>query len=262
MRRSRTTFGRAFGPSRTRVVGSRAARSVGTALVLAVSVLGATGEGARAEAPAPDGRALYEAKCATCHQPDGTGSYLGPDITRAGLASVDFQVRTGRMPLEPDATRRAQQRLTPAEMEAIDDYVGRFVTGPPIPEVDVAAADVSAGQQLYALNCAACHQAVGAGGVLAYDVEVPPLENSGPTEVAEAIRTGPGQMPVFGPQTLSPQAVGDIAAYVQTLRDPADRGGFALGHLGPVPEGLAAWGIGLSVLVVITRRLGTREPSG
>ena len=37
-----------------------------------------------------------------------------------------------------------------------------------------------------------------------------------------------------------------------------DRGGLSLGHLGPVPEGLVALGIGLVACILVTRWLGTK----
>ena len=52
-------------------------------------------------------------------------------------------------------------------------------------------------------------------------------------------------MPVFGAQTLSDQQVSDVAAYVQYLHHPDDRGGLGLGHLGPIPEGFVGWVVGM-----------------
>jgi ubiquinol-cytochrome c reductase cytochrome c subunit len=65
-------------------------------------------------------------------------------------------------------------------------------------------------------------------------------------------------MPVFGPETLSDQQVSDIAAYVQYLHHPNDRGGFGLGHLGPIPEGFVGWVVGLGLLLLAARLIGTR----
>ena len=49
-----------------------------------------------------------------------------------------------------------------------------------------------------------------------------------------------------------------IARYVQTLRSPEDRGGNGLGHLGPIPEGLVAWLVGLLAILVVVRWIGER----
>jgi ubiquinol-cytochrome c reductase cytochrome c subunit len=63
---------------------------------------------------------------------------------------------------------------------------------------------------------------------------------------------------VFGPDTLSDQQISDIASYVQYLHHPNDRGGLALGHLGPIPEGFVAWVVGLGLLLLAARLIGTR----
>ena len=49
------------------------------------------------------GHALFLANCATCHGIDATGRDDAPSLVGVGAASVDFQVGTGRMPLERTA---------------------------------------------------------------------------------------------------------------------------------------------------------------
>ena len=70
------------------------------------------------------------------------------------------------------------------------------------------------GFSLFALNCAPCHTITGAGDALADGVTAPPLHGVTKTMVWEAIRTGPGNMPRFGPGTISPAQVVDIVGYV------------------------------------------------
>jgi len=41
-------------------------------------------------------------------------------------------------------------------------------------------------------------------------------------------------------------------------QNPDDRGGWALGHLGPVPEGIVTWLIGAAVLVATCMVIGKR----
>jgi ubiquinol-cytochrome c reductase cytochrome c subunit len=85
-------------------------------------------------------------------------------------------------------------------------------------------------------------------------------------EVAEAIRTGPSNMPVFGPDTLTDQQVNSIVRYVEYLRDPDHPGGEPLGLVGPITEGFVAILIGLGALMLITRWIEPRsmreEPQG
>ena len=66
-------------------------------------------------------------------------------------------------------------------------------------------------------------------------------------------------MPVFGPETLDDGQVASIVRYVSYLRNPDDRGGEPLGHVGPVPEGFVAWIIGLGTMLAVAYWIGTRD---
>ena len=79
-----------------------------------------------------------------------------------------------------------------------------------------------------------------------------------PTQIAEAVRIGPYLMPRFAPRQLSSSELDSIIRYVQYAKDPDDRGGWALGHLGPVPEGLVAWLLAGAVLVAVAVVIGRR----
>lgn len=115
------------------------------------------------------------------------------------------------------------------------------------------------GLQLFSLNCAQCHDASGSGGMLSNGNLVPSLSQATVTQAAEAMRVGPAPMPIFGAQQLSDQQVSAIANYVQYLRSPANRGGLGIAHFGPVPEGFVGIVIGLFIMLVATRLIGTRE---
>jgi ubiquinol-cytochrome c reductase cytochrome c subunit len=56
-------------------------------------------------------------------------------------------------------------------------------------------------------------------------------------------------MPTFGNGNLSPDEKRDVIAYLYSLREMPSYGGFGLGGLGPVPEGMAAWLLGIGLLV-------------
>ena len=64
--------------------------------------------------------------------------------------------------------------------------------------------------------------------------------------------TGPQNMPVFGDNQLSPDEKRDIIAYLQNLQNDPDPGGWGIGRLGPVPEGLVIFLIGMVALVFTT----------
>lgn len=223
------------------------------------------------------GRVLYLRDCAWCHGGSAEGTPRAPDLRQAprGSADVDFVLRTRRMPLRKpeDPMRRgaATTVYSAADRAAIVGYLRTLTgTGPEIPAVGAEpSAGLSHGAELYFANCAACHSSTGIGGTLsatpkgaeagAPESFVPPVTSSSRIEVAEAIRVGPGTMPLFGPETLSEDDVTAIAAYVQYLRSPADPGGLATGHIGPVSEGAVGWIIGLGLLVAVSRWIGTRS---
>ena len=66
-------------------------------------------------------------------------------------------------------------------------------------------------------------------------------------------------MPRFGEGELSDRDVASVARYVLATRSPDDRGGWGIGHVGPVPEGLVAWLVGMTAMLGIARLLGERN---
>jgi ubiquinol-cytochrome c reductase cytochrome c subunit len=173
---------------------------------------------------------------------------------------------TGRMPIA-DPEEQPGRAAVPYSREEIDElvsFVASFGAGPPIPGVDLSRGNLTEGAVLYEDNCAACHGSPGAGGALTNGLTAPPLHQSTPVQVAEAIRLGgaglrSGNMPKFGDDALTDQQVDAVAHYVDYLRDPDDRGGASLGHYGPIPEGFVAWAVGLLALVLAIRWIGTSD---
>ncbi len=166
--------------------------------------------------------------------------------------------RTDAAPLiSPDAQpERQPSKYDAATIAALEDYIATLVPGgPDVPHVDVAGADLAKGGELYRAQCAACHQWAGEGGALLHR-EAPPLGPANPTQLAEAVRIGPGTMPVFGDAALSDTEVADVARYVTSLDSPDDRGGEPLWHLGPVAEGAVGL-VALAALVGVVRLIGS-----
>ena len=267
------------GRSLGRVIGRAIGRVIGpVALVLGVGLATALGlsEPARAQVspPAPvaaglvaRGEFLYSEECQTCHQADGGGELsMGiPSLHGVGAAAVDFYLSTGRMP-EANLTRQAPRKpvsVDPADRAALIAYITTtWPGGPPIPMIDIAGGDLASGGDLFRTNCAACHGAVGAGAALAHGAFAPSLHKANPLQVAEAIRVGPGNMPVFDATTLTDVQVADIVTYVEYLHHPDDRGGAGLGHTGPIAEGLVGLLIGVAGSVGIATWVGHRtEPA-
>jgi ubiquinol-cytochrome c reductase cytochrome c subunit len=208
---------------------------------------------------AASGRALFLSSCATCHGMNAQGiPGRGPSLHGVGALAADFYLQTGRMPLP--APRAQPLRSSPAfpqsQIRALVAYVASF-GGPPIPVVRPAQGSLSDGQRLFGLDCAGCHTIQGQGGIVTGAI-APSLNQATPTQVAQAIRIGPYAMPRFGPEQLSAAEVNSIARYVQSIQHPLDRGGWGIGRIGPIPEGMVAWLLAAVALLLIARLLGER----
>jgi len=207
------------------------------------------------------GRQLFQIACTTCHGAAGEGvGDRGPSLVGVGAASADFYLSTGRMPLDRPRAQAERKRVaySAVQIRQLVAFVASLGPGPAIPRIPASAGDLADGNRLFANNCAPCHSSAGAGGALGHAVYAPPLNRATPTQTAEAMRIGPGAMPVFGPETLDDTQVASIVRYVEYLRQPEDRGGLGLGHLGPIPEGFVAWVIGLGAMLMAVRWIGTK----
>jgi len=210
----------------------------------------------------PAGQALFETFCSSCHGTDASGTSRAPNLVGLGPATVDFWVTTGRMPAEnPNAVQapRKPAKLTDKQALEIAAWVNSLdPSEPAIPHVNLKHANLSDGFNLFSLNCAACHTITGAGDALAYGTYAPSLRSATPTQVAEAIRTGPGNMPRFT-GNLTDKQVRDLVAYVtEKIQHPSNPGGFALGGVGPVAEGFVALLFGVGVLTLVAYWIGER----
>jgi ubiquinol-cytochrome c reductase cytochrome c subunit len=159
-----------------------------------------------------------------------------------------------RIGLQP---RRSQVTLDEGQIQALTAYVASLGPGPPVPHPHPERGDLSEGQHLFADHCAGCHQIVAEGGYVTGAVP-PPLEDATATQIAEAVRIGPNVMPRFSTRSISDGSLDSIIRYVEYAKHPDDRGGWALGHLGPVPEGLVTFFIAGAALVFTCMLIGKR----
>jgi ubiquinol-cytochrome c reductase cytochrome c subunit len=146
-----------------------------------------------------------------------------------------------------------------SQIRALVDYVASLGAGPAIPDVQVAGADLAQGRDLFITSCAACHGAGASGDSVGRGFVAPPLLGIDPVTVGEAIRTGPGAMPIFGPGQISDAELDSIAAYLIYLRDDAAPGGLTFGGTGPVVEGYVTWVVGMGLLMLAVRRIERRR---
>jgi ubiquinol-cytochrome c reductase cytochrome c subunit len=225
------------------------------------------------------GAQLYAGNCATCHgiagsgiehPRPGAGNVLGqgPPLRGIGPMFVDFYLRMGFMPLTNPRLEPEQSRVlfSDKEIRSLVAYVASLGPGLPIPHPDVrivggrieGTGTIADGLYQFTLNCAGCHQIVGRGGFVT-GARVPPLQGLTPTEIAEAVRIGPYLMPRFPPSQLSNYELDSLIKYVLSTRAPVNHGGWGIGNLGPIPEGIVAWWIAIPLLiglcVILAKRL-------
>src|SRR5664279_2162954 len=209
------------------------------------------------------GEALFAANCSTCHGAQALGTTRAPNLQGLGAGTVDFWVSTGRMPLADSsvqATRKPPRfnRLQTLELAAWVQSLTPGV-GVQIPVVNTNHADLEAGNTLFTLNCAACHTITGAGDALMDGAYAPSLHLATTTQVVEAIRSGPGNMPRFGSGNITNTEARDIAAYIHgVIQHPSNPGGFALGGIGPVGEGFVGLLLGVGILMLVCFWIGER----
>jgi ubiquinol-cytochrome c reductase cytochrome c subunit len=224
------------------------------ALVLAPSVRAQPG------GPVGQGKQLYGRYCLSCHGGNGAGiPGKAPRLQGVGALAADFYLRTGYMPLKEigPQPRRSRVLFSESEIRALVAYVASLAPGLPVPNPQPERGDLSQGRQLFTEHCAGCHQIVAQGGYVSGAV-APPLDRATPAQVAEAVRIGPYVMPRFSPRQISDAQLDSIVRYVEYAKHPDDAGGWAIGHIGPVPEGIVTWFIAASLLVAVCVVIGTR----
>jgi ubiquinol-cytochrome c reductase cytochrome c subunit len=218
------------------------------------------------------GAQLYAGNCASCHGISGQGvkkprpssgagdvTEGGPSLRGAGALAADFYLRTGYMPLRDPHEQPWRRRvlLSEREIRSLVKFVAALGPGPPIPNPAPATGNVAEGLHLFTQHCAGCHQVVAEGGYVT-NARVPRLKDPTPRQVAQAVRIGPYLMPKFSRKAISDRQLNSIIAYVQAAKKPDDRGGWGIGHVGPVPEGIVAWVVAAFALVGLCALIGER----
>lgn len=205
---------------------------------------------------AAEGQKIFAANCATCHGMTASGTAEGPSLYGVGAASVDFQMGTGRMPLAYQGPQGAQkpQQFTQEQINDVAAFVAALAPGPAVPAKSLleGTGDISRGGELFRINCAMCHNVAGAGGALTEGKFAPALKGVEARHIYEAMVTGPQNMPVFNDTNLTPQDKADIISFLKFQEKNDSVGGFDLGSLGPVSEGLFIWIFGLGAIVGVT----------
>jgi ubiquinol-cytochrome c reductase cytochrome c subunit len=210
-----------------------------------------------------EGQKLFEANCATCHGMGASGTQDGPSLVGVGAAAVDFQVGTGRMPMQmngPQAYKKPAQ-FNDTQTHQLAAYVASLGAGPAIPADEYLdeKGNAAEGGELFRVNCAMCHNAAAAGGALTRGKFAPALADVTGKHIYEAMATGPQNMPVFNDSNISPEGKRNIITFLKQIEANGSPGGADLGALGPVSEGLFVWIAGLGVIIAFTIWLTSRS---
>lgn len=217
------------------------------------------------------GSQLFAGNCASCHgiagsgiksPRPGAGNILGagPPLRGVGAIAPDFYLRTGFMPLSSIHDQPGPDRVefSDKEIRSLVAYVASLGSGPAIPHPDPAAGSLSIGMHLYTLHCAGCHQEQAEGGFVT-GARVPPLQGVTATQIAEAVRIGPYLMPRFSREQISDTDLNSIVKFVLSTNHHDDnRGGWRIGNIGPIPEGLVTWWIAAPLLILACMAMGRR----
>ncbi len=202
-----------------------------------------------------EGQQIFLKGCSSCHGLNAEGGAVAPSLIGVGAASVDFQVATGRMPMQ-DMSQQAMRKApvyNEEEVAALAAYVASLAPGPRAYTNEEITwerdGNTAEGGELFRNNCAMCHNFAGQGGALTKGKYAPSVMGVEPRHIYEAMITGPQAMPVFSDKIITPEEKLSIIKWIKAAESEPNLGGAALGRVGPVTEGLLIWTFGLGLLI-------------
>ncbi|MFL0180353.1 c-type cytochrome [Mycobacterium sp. SMC-15] len=216
------------------------------------------------------GKQLFDTSCVSCHGANLQGEVgRGPSLIGVGEAAVYFQVSSGRMPAVRGEAQapRTYPFFDDKQIDALGAYVQANGGGPTvvrnadgsIAQASLRGDDLGRGGDLFRLNCASCHNFTGRGGALSSGKYAPDLEPASEQQILTAMLSGPQNMPRFSDRQISMEEKKDIIAYVKSVTEERDPGGYGLGGFGPAPEGMVIWIIGMVAAIAAAMWIGARS---
>ena len=260
---------------RRRPVAGYAALLLGL-VVVALLYGSLTRQGGTAQASAPPasqqditaGKDLFDANCSSCHGLDAQGTSQAPSLVGAGAAAVYFQMSTGRMPAKEVGAEngRGPVKFTEQQIYEIADYVASLGGGPAIPTAEQVSTDGSEHRS----------RVKPVPGQLR---AVPRLCRRRRRAHLRQVRTAADPVhadaDLYGDADRARGDAGVLRRRAQPVRPSAtssptsprrrvepNPGGFSLGRIGPVTEGLVIWlgGLGFLVLIALWITAKRRDP--
>jgi ubiquinol-cytochrome c reductase cytochrome c subunit len=211
-----------------------------------------------------EGYELFQEHCSFCHgtRADGTTG-IAPNLQGLGPGTVDLWLSTGWMPLKTPSAQPENKPpiFNPRQIRDVAMWVASLHPGgvPFAPSLNLKSASLSNGFSLFTLNCAPCHTITGAGDALANGYHAPGLHGVSASQVWEAVRSGPQNMPIFSDKTITPSQLDDIVKYVTgKIERPENPGGLGLGGVGPVAEGFVGLFAGVGACLAAAYWVGDR----
>lgn len=211
-----------------------------------------------------EGRQIFLKGCSSCHGLNAEGGAIAPSLIGVGAASVDFQVGTGRMPMQDMSVQAMRKKpiYNEEQTAALAAYVASLAPGPAIPDAAninyERDGNTAQGGELFRTNCAMCHNFAGQGGALTQGKYAPTLMGVEPKYILEALATGPQSMPVFSDKVITPAEKLSIIKWLKAAEAEPNLGGASLGRVGPVTEGLLVWTLGLGLLIGVAVWLASK----
>lgn len=172
-----------------------------------------------------DGRRVYqESRCFICHQINGTGGAIGPDLSTVGRRlDAGWLVRHLETPraIAPGTTM-PEFTLSNSDLMAMTAYLLtlRAREAPIGPVEGPLSASAESGKNTYGSFCNACHPGGAAGiGPKVYGADFNKRFGTD-SALVEITRTGKGSMPGFSSGQISDSQMQDLIAYIRALKEP------------------------------------------